>query len=56
MSLCVRSLGLKLEHASESAIGLVEPQTIANPIPGVSVQWVQGGAGGFACLTSFGQC
>lgn len=55
MSLLVRSLGLKLEHASESAMGLVEPQ-IASPIPGVSVQWVQGGAGEFTCLMSFRQC
>lgn len=55
MSLFVRSLGLKLKHASESAVGLVEPQ-IASPIPGVSVHWVQGGAGEFAGLTSFRQC
>lgn len=37
MSLSVRSLGLKLEHASELPRGLVKSQ-VGSLIPGVSVQ------------------
>lgn len=50
LNLSVRSLGLKLEHTSESPVGLIKAQ-IASPIPEVSVQSVWGGAEKCACLT-----
>lgn len=36
LNLSVRSLGLKLEHTSETPGGLIKPQ-IASLIPGISV-------------------
>lgn len=49
----VRSFGLKLENASESPGGLVNPQ-IACPAPGLSDQVVrEDGTGDVACLTTF---